>query len=119
MRIGEVARRSGIPASTLRYYEDIGLIPEPKRVNGRRDYDVKIFEVLDTIQLAQSAGFTLREIRNLTVDDNINERWKRMARKKLVDIQQTILEFQSIAKILEQSLNCNCDSRDTCTYFPS
>lgn len=119
MRIGEVAKKSGIPASTLRYYEDFGLIPEPRRVNGQRDYNTQIFTILDTIQLAQDAGFTLREIRQLMDSRDIREQWKLMARIKLGDVQQTIRELRLMEEQLLQSLRCKCDSGDTCTYFPS
>ncbi|MEO1442094.1 MAG: MerR family transcriptional regulator, partial [Chloroflexota bacterium] len=56
VRIGEVARQSGVSASTLRYYEGIGLIPAPVRVSGQRRYNADIFRVLRTIQAAQRAG---------------------------------------------------------------
>jgi MerR family redox-sensitive transcriptional activator SoxR len=42
LSIGEVARRTGVPASALRYYEDAGLLPAPRRVSGRRRYDAEV-----------------------------------------------------------------------------
>ena len=50
--IGEVARRAGIRPSALRYYESIGLMPAPKRVNGRRRYDESTVQMLRVVQLA-------------------------------------------------------------------
>ncbi len=117
MRISEVVKQSGIPASTLRYYEEIGLIPAPKRVNGQRDYDSTIFEVLDKIQLAQNAGFTLREICELMQGDRIQDRWKPMARQKLIEVQRTIQTFQAIEQTLQDSLMCPCDEGGICVYF--
>lgn len=63
MRIGEVARHSGLPPTTIRYYEDIGLVPEPPRAaNGYRDYEAAAVERLRFISDAQDSGLTLAEI---------------------------------------------------------
>ena len=62
LAIGDVARRAGIRPSALRYYESIGLLPQPRRVNGRRRYDESTVRMLKLIQLAQGAGFTVAEI---------------------------------------------------------
>ena len=63
MAIGEVARRAGVRASALRYYESIGILPAPRRVNGRRRYDGEVLELLTVVRVAQQAGFTAAEIR--------------------------------------------------------
>jgi DNA-binding transcriptional MerR regulator len=66
MRIGEVARRSGLPPTTIRYYEDIGLVPEPARAaNGYRDYEPTAVERLRFISDAQDSGLTLAEIASI------------------------------------------------------
>src|SRR5690349_25085289 len=65
LAIGEVARRAGIRASAIRYYELAGLIPGPARVGGRRRYDEAVLVSLDLIRLAQRAGFTIQEVRTL------------------------------------------------------
>ena len=65
LAIGEVARRAGIRPSALRYYESISLLPQPKRVGGRRRYDESTVLMLKVIQLAQQAGFTVAEIQTL------------------------------------------------------
>ena len=59
MTIGEVARQVGIATSAIRYYEEIGLLPPPARVNGRRRYDWSAVQRLCVIEYAQQAGFTL------------------------------------------------------------
>ena len=56
LAIGEVARRAGIQASALRYYESIGLMPAPRRVSGRRRYDESTVQMLKIVQLAQDRG---------------------------------------------------------------
>jgi DNA-binding transcriptional MerR regulator len=67
MKIGELAERTGIPASTIRYYEREGLLPKAQRgANGYRDYNDCAPERLELIQLGQSLGFSLDTIRALT-----------------------------------------------------
>lgn len=65
MTIGEVARRSGLPSSTLRFYENEKLIRHPRRVSGRRDYDEDVFANLQVIRMALEGGFTIRQARAL------------------------------------------------------
>jgi len=66
MRIGEVAHISGLSPTTIRYYEDIGLVPEPARAaNGYRDYEPGALERLRFISDAQDSGLTLAEIASI------------------------------------------------------
>lgn len=68
MRIGEVAERSGVNPTTIRYYEDISLLPEPKRTaSGYRDYSDSAVARLSFIRAAQSIGLTLGEIREVLI----------------------------------------------------
>lgn len=66
MRIGEVARRTGVPKKTLRYYEDVGVLSRPDRTpNGYRDYAPGVIERLAFVRAAQAVGLTLGEIREI------------------------------------------------------
>ena len=66
MLIGELARRSGIPAKTLRYYEDIGLLDPPERTaSGYRRYNPDVVDRLTFITSSQALGLTLGEIRSI------------------------------------------------------
>jgi DNA-binding transcriptional MerR regulator len=66
MKIGEVAERSGVPAKTIRFWEDRCLLPVPARTRaGYRDYDRAILERLTFIRHAQAAGLTLEHIRQI------------------------------------------------------
>ena len=66
MRIGEVASRAGASTKTIRYYEDIGLLPPPPRSpSGYRDYDTPTLDRLAFIRAAQAVGLSLGEIRGV------------------------------------------------------
>lgn len=63
MRIGELARRAGVSTKTIRYYEEIGLLPEPERApNGYRTYPERAVDRLRFIKDAQASGLTLTEV---------------------------------------------------------
>src|SRR6478735_9399062 len=92
--IGEVARQAGIRPSALRYYESIGLMPAPKRVNGQRRYDESTVQMLKVVQLAQQAGFTVAEIQTLlhgfAPDTPPAARWQPLARSKIRELDALI-----------------------------
>lgn len=62
MRISEVSRRSGVPATALRYYETVGLITARRARNGYRDYDENVLGRLDLIEASKELGLPLEEI---------------------------------------------------------
>lgn len=66
MRIGELAEASGVSAKTIRYYESVGLLPRPRRLeNGYRDYDASALGRLEFVRAAQAIGLSLGEIRGV------------------------------------------------------
>ena len=91
MKIGELARRSGLAASTIRFYESKGLLKAVSwQSNGYRDYPLEALAVLSIISDAQQAGFTLDEIRQVLTEDMSS--WKHdelmvALRKKIADIE--------------------------------
>jgi DNA-binding transcriptional MerR regulator len=90
LAIGEVARESGKAASAIRYYEQIGLLPEPVRIAGRRRYGRDVIRTLAVIETAQRGGLTLDEIRLLleaSPDDGAaTERLRHVAERKLPEL---------------------------------
>lgn len=75
MRIGEIERRSGVPAKTIRYYEQIGVLPEPGRTPaGYRDYGEDAVVRLAFVRDAQAVGLTLGEIRSIVAFRDRDER---------------------------------------------
>jgi MerR family redox-sensitive transcriptional activator SoxR len=118
LAIGEVARRAGIQASALRYYESIGLMPQPRRVNGRRRYDESTVQMLKIVQLAQDAGFTIKEIQTLlngfTPDTPPAARWQPLASRKIRELDALIARAQQMKAMLQKGLNCGCLRLEDC-----
>jgi MerR family redox-sensitive transcriptional activator SoxR len=118
LTIGEVAVKNGMSTSAIRYYEQIGLIPPPVRVSGKRIYTEEILGRLDTIKLAQSAGFQIEEIKQLLdgFDSHVapSERWRLMAQKKQDELELKIGQMTRMRTILANSLDCNCLSWEEC-----
>ena len=88
MRIGEVADRVGVRVSLIRYYEEIGLLPESPRVSGQRRYDQSVLRRLAVIDVAQRAGLSLDEIKELLEhgNDAMSDRLRDVAARRLPEI---------------------------------
>jgi MerR family redox-sensitive transcriptional activator SoxR len=106
LTIGEVAQLAGVQTSTLRYYEDIGILPAPQRVNGQRRYSREVLVVLAVIQLAKDANFSLNEIKDLLygVTGTPSERWQQLAQRKLQEINAVITRAEEMKQLLEEAL---------------
>jgi MerR family redox-sensitive transcriptional activator SoxR len=121
MKIGAVAGLAGVETSTLRYYESIGVLPPARRVSGQRRYTPEVLQRLGIVQVAKEAGFTLPEIR--TLFDGFSESeppsalWKTLARQKLPEVESLIARAQTMKRILEEGLDCDCLSLDDCTIL--
>jgi MerR family redox-sensitive transcriptional activator SoxR len=118
LTIGEVARRSGVRATTIRYYESIKVLPEPQRANGRRRYDPAILDRLAFIHIAQRLGFTLAEIGLLFEQREsgapLSERWQAMAREKLAEVERLIRHARDVRQTLLSGLRCGCPNLHDC-----
>lgn len=90
MKIGELARRSGLSASRIRFYEASGLISAQRLANGYRDYPEQVLHSLEIIACGQHAGFSLEEMRNLMPDSTVqhghHDRLLESLRRKVEDI---------------------------------
>ena len=118
MRIGMVSDRLGVPASTIRYYEKVGLIERQHRVSGRREFNDRALLVLQFVQLAQSAGFTIAETRALLesyVDDpSPAGMWQPFAQAKRGSIREQIKSLRQMDRVLAALLSCECATLDEC-----
>lgn len=116
--IGELARRAGVSASAIRYYERIGLLPRAERRSGRRVYGAEALERLRRIQLAQSSGFLLDEIksleRGLKKEGPRPESWRKLAEAKLKEVDEQVSKLNEMRALLHETLKCQCDSLASC-----
>jgi MerR family transcriptional regulator, redox-sensitive transcriptional activator SoxR len=116
--IGDIARQSGVPASTLRYYESIGLVPVPRRINKRRYYEADTIQRLNIIRFAQQAGFTLGEIQALFLgfpsDVSPSARWQSLAQHKLAELETKLQQLQMMRQILQEGIQCGCLTMEQC-----
>lgn len=119
LSIGEVARQAGMRASRIRYYESVGVLPAPERVSGMRRYEPDVVRRLGIIDVAQRVGFTLEEIRALlsTEEGTAHEQLRRLAERKLPDIDQLIQRANAVRRWLEMTSHCDCETLDACSLF--
>ena len=119
MAIGEAAAKAGLCASTLRYYESVGVLPKPLRVSGQRRYGPELLEWLAWIKVAQRAGFSIEEMKQLfhgfPRSRRPSERWRKLAEKKLPEVEALIRKFTTMKRLLEEGIRCRCSSLDDCT----
>ena len=120
MRIGEVARKSGLPAKTIRFYEEAGLIaPAVREPNGYRSYDHEALQLLRFVKRARALGFSLGESAELLALWQDKERKSQdvraVAQCHLVAIEQKMVELKSLKQALEDLVHtCHGDARPDC-----
>jgi MerR family transcriptional regulator, redox-sensitive transcriptional activator SoxR len=119
LTIGEVARRAGVKATTVRYYESLGVLPEPERVSGQRRYTADVLRRLAIVDVAQRAGFSLDEIAELfaAADAPASEQLRAVAERKLPEIEALIARAQAVHRWLEVASACECRTLDVCALF--
>jgi MerR family redox-sensitive transcriptional activator SoxR len=110
MLIGEVARRAGVAASALRYYEREGLLPRPARSANRRIYNSRIMGRIRIIQLAREAGFSIAETRTFISGQPSgsipSSRWRSLA--------DPIARATQMKSLLKSSFKCGCSTIEDC-----
>ncbi|NBC32541.1 MAG: Cu(I)-responsive transcriptional regulator [Alphaproteobacteria bacterium] len=120
MNIGQAAAQSGVPAKTIRYYEDIGLVaPASRRGNNYRDYAEEDVAVLRFLKRARSLGFSVEDCRGLLSLYRDRQRAsadvKALARSRVAEIDRKIAELESMrATLLDLIERCHGDARPDC-----
>lgn len=130
MRIGELARQGGVPATTLRYYEQLGLLPEPGRTaSGYRTYDDVALERLSFIRSAQAVGLTLAEVREVLgirdageapcrVVTDLIERRHAEVRSRIAELSALERELSRLRKRAADLEPRDCDPSGICHVIP-
>ena len=115
--IAAVARSSGLPASTLRFYEEKGLIHSIGRLGLRRLYDHRILERLALISLGRAAGFSLDEMAGMFAPDGRPRIDKRVLAAKAEELDATIRKLSAIREGLRHAADCRAPSHMECPTF--
>jgi Cu(I)-responsive transcriptional regulator len=120
MNIGEAAVRSGVPAKTIRYYENVGLIrPAPRAGNGYRAYSQRDVHVLRFVQRARSLGFSVHDCRQLLAlyqdPARASAEVKALTERRIAEIDRKIQELAGMrATLLALAESCHGDQRPEC-----
>ncbi len=131
MRIGEVASRSGLAPSAVRYYEQLGLLPEPQRTEaGYRVYADVAIDRLGFIRAAQAVGLTLAEVRQVLgvrdageppcrVVTDLIERRHDEVRAKIVDLRRLERDLAAVGARAATLNPRDCDPSGICHVIPT
>ncbi|MCW2525102.1 MAG: cueR [Frankiales bacterium] len=119
MNIGEASDRSGLPAKTIRYYEEIGLIRADRGDNGYRDYGIKDVHKLRFLQRSRGLGFSVEECRQLLAlyedKSRASADVREIASTKLTEIDRKIRELTELKHTLEHLVHaCHGNDRPDC-----
>jgi DNA-binding transcriptional MerR regulator len=118
LTIGELARRAGRRTSSIRYYEEIGLLPEPVRVSGQRRYPPGTLRTLAAVAAAQRAGLSLAEITAVLAaapaEHGGVEEFRRVAAAKLPQAAAAIERATAARSWLEHAAACECPTLEEC-----
>src|ERR1700682_6771907 len=118
MKIGELASRASLNASAIRYYEKMGLLAPPQRTGGQRRYPSDALHRVLLIRFPTDMGFTLAEIKlflsGLRDNSPVGPRWKKLATRKLAEVEQNIARSVKLKLLLHGLLLCHCPSLQFC-----
>ena|ERR1700682_3871511 len=118
MKIGELAARANLNASAIRYYEKMNLLAAPQRIGGQRRYPSDALHRVLLIRFATDMGFTLAEIKlflsGLRDNAPVGPRWKKLANRKLLEVDQNIARSLKLKSLLQNLFRCRCASLQQC-----
>jgi DNA-binding transcriptional MerR regulator len=118
LTIGELARRAGVTASALRYYEELGLLPAPARISGQRRYPESAARLVAAILLFSDAGFTLAEQKALMAPPGGTPGDRRqLMQRKLAELDEQIARAQAVREAVRHGLRCPHEDITHCPNF--
>jgi DNA-binding transcriptional MerR regulator len=118
LTIGELARRAGVTASAVRYWEELGLLPAPARISGQRRYPESAARLVAAILLYSDAGFTLAEQKVLlatrasTAGDQ-----RQLMQRKIAGLDEQIAKAQAAREAISHGLRCPHEDITQCPNF--
>ncbi len=122
MTIGQVAAATGIPPSSIRYYEATGIIPKAPRKNGVRQYGPEAVDELKALRLYRTTGISIRGLKAIGAQPRGTGAraavWAEVLRARIDDLDAGVREAQRTRDLLEQVIACRCKgSRERCTVM--
>lgn len=119
MNVGDAAQRSGLPAKTIRYYEEIGLISPSRAGNGYRDYSGDDIHRLTFLRRARNLGFSIDDCRQLMAlyqdRGRASQDVREIAAAHVQAIEEKVRELQSMRSTLQRLIHaCHGDDRPDC-----
>lgn len=105
LTIGEVARRAGLPTSTVRYYERRGVLAADTRESGQRRYTEESLRRLVFVGMLQDAGLSLEDIIGVLNASDIKE-WKAIGQRRVAELDAEIAQLQHARELLKGALLC-------------
>ena len=118
LTIGELAARTGVATSALRYWEDVGLLRRPTRVSGQRRYPQSTIGLVGLILSLQDVGFTLREVKALIGSrSRAVDGWRDLAKLKLAELDERITKAQEARMAITHALACPHEDILACPKF--
>jgi len=118
LTIGDLARRTGVATSALRYWEDQGLLTAPERVAGQRRYPPSAVDQVGEILILRDVGFTVRELKTLlALRTSAAPAWRELQRRKLAELDARIARAQAARTAIAHGLDCPHEDVHDCPNF--
>jgi MerR family redox-sensitive transcriptional activator SoxR len=118
VKIGELASRAGVNASAIRYYEKLGLLSAPDRINSQRRYSSDALDRVLLIRFAGEMDFTLAEIKlflnGFSQNTPVSARWRKLTAIKIVELQHRLAQTQRLLDFLKHLKHCRCVQLHQC-----
>jgi DNA-binding transcriptional MerR regulator len=112
LAIGSLSDATGVAVSTLRYYDEVGLIDASTRLGGKRRFEPTVVGRVNFVRRAQGVGFSLDEI-GAILDDNAGA-WRNVVAEKLENLREQRDELASMISVLEAVEDCGCQIVSQC-----
>jgi DNA-binding transcriptional MerR regulator len=123
MTIGQLSEKSGVPPSTLRYWERIGILPKTTRTNGQRRYQSEALDLVAVLRLAKACGFSLVEMRRLMngfrPKTSASERWQTSIHEHQEVLDRQIVQLNAMQQLLQRVQQCRCADLVECGRIAS
>jgi MerR family redox-sensitive transcriptional activator SoxR len=118
MTIGEVAAKTGLQTSAIRFYEKAGLLTPPFRKSGRRIYQTEVLHQLNIISVFKELGFSLEEVglllNELPKEKAASPRWLSLAQAKVQEMENIIVRATAVKRTLVDIMRCRCTKLEDC-----